>query len=71
MRDTHGSRDSWEASTPRRAGGEDEWELTPATVHILQLHHLYATLLPPVLTVQSLPARATRRSSSESPAGPC
>ena len=34
-RDTHGSRDgrgSWEASTPRRAGGEDEWEMTPATV---------------------------------------
>jgi hypothetical protein len=43
MRDTHGSRDSWEASTPRRAGGEDEWELTPATVHIAQLHYLHAS----------------------------
>ncbi len=30
-----GGGSSWEAATPRQRGGEDEWEMTPATVCVL------------------------------------
>lgn len=42
-RDSNGSRSggsSWEAATPRRRGGEDEWEMTPSSVSSMQLRSL-------------------------------